>query len=224
MTATDELRAMLDERGVEWESGTRYYVTHWSDCERHFTAVEQDSKLYVQYSIGPLTLAQAIAATMGDSDATQSRQDDAIDDALIQIADWYHDHLSEYAEECEIDEYGGLYWVIGRDVSDDLDNLIIKAQNLAATLGADEYAIEHNVDGSYKCPNPKCGCVVDYDIRGDDERIITMDDYVIPFNFCPKCGRRIIDQDARDLLDAIASDDGRRYSMQEVMEIMEDGE
>lgn len=64
------------------------------------------------------------------------------------------------------------------------------AQAIAATLGADEYAIEHNVDGSYKCP--KCGCVVDYDIRGDDERIITMDDYVIPFNFCPKCGAEVV--------------------------------
>lgn len=66
------------------------------------------------------------------------------------------------------------------------------AQVIAATLGADEYAIEHNVDGSYKCP--KCGCVVDYDVRGDDERVITMDDYVIPFNFCPKCGAEVVDE------------------------------
>lgn len=66
------------------------------------------------------------------------------------------------------------------------------AQAIAATLGADEYAIKHNVDGSYKCP--KCGCVVEYDIRGDDERIITMDDYVIPFNFCPKCGAEVVDE------------------------------
>ena len=64
------------------------------------------------------------------------------------------------------------------------------AESISATLGADEYTIEHNVDGSCKCP--KCGCVVDYDIRGDDERIITMDDYVIPFNFCPKCGADVV--------------------------------
>ena len=37
----------------------------------------------------------------------------------------------------------------------------------------------------------------------------------------PNCGRRVIDQDARDLRDAIASDDGKRYSMSEVMEMME---
>lgn len=43
--------------------------------------------------------------------------------------------------------------------------------------------------------------------------------------YCPHCGARIeVDQDARDLLDAIASDDGRRYSMGEVMDLMEGGE
>ena len=66
------------------------------------------------------------------------------------------------------------------------------AQAIAATLEADECAIEHNVDGSYECPT--CGCVVDYDIRGDNERIITMDDYVIPFNFCPKCGAKVVEE------------------------------
>ena len=33
-----------------------------------------------------------------------------------------------------------------------------------------------------------------------------------------------VDQDARDLRDAIANDDGKRYSMSEVMEMMEGGE
>lgn len=45
-----------------------------------------------------------------------------------------------------------------------------------------------------------------------------------PPKFCPYCGRKVIDQDARDLRDAIAADDGKRYSMSEVMEIVEDGE
>lgn len=208
MTARDELRAMSGyphtlrpelHKALE-DAGIDYWVaqglTFWNcedgrECVAYGYQTDDGPKLAVKV-VGFTSPAQAIAATLGDNDATQTRQDDAIDDALIQIADWYHDHLSEYAEECEIDEYGGLYWVIGRDVSDDLDNLIIKAQNLAATLGADEYAIEHNVDGSYKCPI--CGCVVDYDVRGDDERIITMDDYVIPFNFCPKCGAEVVDE------------------------------
>lgn len=42
-----------------------------------------------------------------------------------------------------------------------------------------------------------------------------------PPKFCPYCGRKVIDQDARDLSNAIASDDGKRYSMQEVMDLME---
>ena len=43
--------------------------------------------------------------------------------------------------------------------------------------------------------------------------------------FCPKCGRRVVctneDEDANDLQAAIDADDGKRYSTQEVLEILE---
>jgi len=122
MTATDELRAMLDERGVPYVSAFTtggYQHTSWRD--------------------------------------------------------------GDYREVSAVDFGEGKLMFHGN---------VTPAQAIAATLGADEYAIEHNVDGSYECP--KCGCVVDYDVRGDDERIITMDDYVIPFNFCPKCGAEVV--------------------------------
>lgn len=132
---------------------------------------------------------------MTDNDATQTRQDDA--DVSKELRRTLDEHGVKWksidfdvskttlfyagSEQYIFDDGGGI-------ASPMLAGPLTPAQVIAATLGADEYAIEHNVDGSYKCP--KCGCVVDYDIRGDDERIITMDDYVIPLNHCPKCGAR----------------------------------
>lgn len=72
MTATDELRRLLDERGVEWDElvghpvvvGTAWYDRDGCSC----TALEHaddvpDGMLSVQAN---LTSAQAIAATLGD--------------------------------------------------------------------------------------------------------------------------------------------------------------
>lgn len=70
MNVTDELRKMLDERGVEWEDMSIFPLTctSWLDHDGEpCTALEgtddiPDGKLSVQ-SI--LTTAQAIAATLG---------------------------------------------------------------------------------------------------------------------------------------------------------------
>ncbi len=62
MSATDELRRMLDERGVEWE-GTPG-VTYWLDYAAIET--EQPNKLlWLSYYTAP---EQAIAATLGEAD------------------------------------------------------------------------------------------------------------------------------------------------------------
>lgn len=131
MTATDELRAMLDERGVEWRK-TPHYSSDSVDNETVFCG-----------------------------------------EGIEWLA---HDHLNG---------------MLGLKT---LRYEITPAQVIAATLGVESDTVEYerNVDGSYRCST--CGCVVDYDIRGDDERIITMDDYVIPFNFCPKCGSEVVDE------------------------------
>ena len=138
---------------------------------------------------------------MTDNDATQTRQDDATKQLRAMLdergVEWRKTpHYSSDSVDNETVFCGeGIEWLAhdhlnGRLGLKTLRYEITPAQAIAATLGADECAIEHNVDGSYKCPI--CGCVVDYDIRGDDERIITMDDYVIPFNFCPKCGAKVV--------------------------------
>ena len=75
MTATDELRRMLDERGVEWDGESYEKCTFWNEETNMAVASEgMDGKLWVSQSLTP---AQAIAATLGVSDATQARHGDA---------------------------------------------------------------------------------------------------------------------------------------------------
>lgn len=71
MTLNEELRALLDEAGVEWtyEDGTVSFESngHWCRAWAY-----NDSVMCV--SMGFFTPKQAVAATLGDSDATDRRQ------------------------------------------------------------------------------------------------------------------------------------------------------
>lgn len=81
-SATDELRAELTRRGVEWwlsdDPCCEYIITHWCVEPFQWTAIEGEKDLWLNAGIAghePLTPEQAIAATLGDSDATSVRQD-----------------------------------------------------------------------------------------------------------------------------------------------------
>lgn len=76
-TATERLRALLDERGVEWEDFDGEPTWMGSDGRMHYARYEftfngPTDELTVYH----LTPEQAIAATLGDSDATGERQRD----------------------------------------------------------------------------------------------------------------------------------------------------
>jgi hypothetical protein len=65
MTATDELRKLLDERGVEWRDDSSIYGTRrtvWKVDGVTFVAAEVSGRLKVS---GYLTPDQAIEATLG---------------------------------------------------------------------------------------------------------------------------------------------------------------
>ena len=75
MTATDELRRMLDERGVEWDYGiTGATTTRFSVNGIGLTFTPMRDGLVCSTILTP---AEAIAATLGDADATVTRQGDA---------------------------------------------------------------------------------------------------------------------------------------------------
>lgn len=60
MSATDELRRLLDERGVEWTGGQ---YTDWDDANGHpAEAIELDGTLYASCVLTP---EQAVEATLG---------------------------------------------------------------------------------------------------------------------------------------------------------------
>lgn len=72
MTATERLRELLDERGIEYAihprcMGTAEHV-EWRVGDVAHVAYCQPSGLYLQLSKGPLTPEQAIAATLGPED------------------------------------------------------------------------------------------------------------------------------------------------------------
>jgi len=72
MTATDIIRAMLDERGVEcWDMKTRGVWFGISGREHRFEAHEQTDGL-IEVSIYDLTPEQAIEATLGRGECTDT--------------------------------------------------------------------------------------------------------------------------------------------------------
>lgn len=84
-TATEILRRMLDERGVEWtapNSILRDTVTCWTAGGFYYEAFEvpepDGTFLLTAAHQDDLTPEQAIAATLGDADATRARQPDAL--------------------------------------------------------------------------------------------------------------------------------------------------
>ena len=69
MTATDELRRLLDERGVEWtepNNKARSHTTYWTAGALRCIAVEfTDGMVSIASSSGDITPEQAIEATLG---------------------------------------------------------------------------------------------------------------------------------------------------------------
>jgi hypothetical protein len=65
MTSKERLRALLDERGIEYTICMPWNDTAWEHDGTHFTATERFGKIYLQTSQGPMTPEQAIAATVG---------------------------------------------------------------------------------------------------------------------------------------------------------------
>ena len=76
MTATDELRRLLDERGVEWRDDSSIYGTRrtvWTADGVTYVAAEVSGRLKVS---GYLTPEQAVEATLGRGTCRMTRVED----------------------------------------------------------------------------------------------------------------------------------------------------
>lgn len=73
-SATEILRRMLDERGVEWDASDTYrlLVTSWKDASGHgWTFMEHRDYSFSKLTAYHITPAQAIAATLGAGSASE---------------------------------------------------------------------------------------------------------------------------------------------------------
>jgi hypothetical protein len=156
MSATDELRRLLDERGVEWESGlpTETIVREPNDA---LYVERPDGRMHV-YFRSYLTPEQAIAATLGpcsdscnctDGERTSERMD--LDAATLGVTDATGERHG-VAGTCKADETERIWcrykgWLHDRF-------LTVHVMECSACGGTYEY-----VNGSYEyCP--RCGAKV----------------------------------------------------------------
>lgn len=189
MTATDELRKLLDERGVEWWPMHDDEVGYREDRDTEFlvygckhVAHEWGCRLQVDM----LTPEQAISATLGRERETELQK--ALNKAagnwakadaeLCKALDFMRIWISEDAHLGE-SELSAVF-----EKAEGLRNLDAIESAITATLGAgtcrlpetriDHGSIQYNGTTSWRLCSA-CGAEVLAD----------------PANFCPNCGRRV---------------------------------
>ena len=110
MTSTDELRRLLDERGVEYKS--HYLNTSWyAGMKLYMATDDMDGTL----TVDNLTAEQAIAATLGNEHSTRERTCEVVNVngyafrfecslcgyvAIVHNCDTRLDELPRYCPEC----------------------------------------------------------------------------------------------------------------------------
>lgn len=168
MTATDELRKLLDERSVEYEKATfvldftaqRSNETSWiyDDCRCEFTEFPAGSTQLVVYRLTP---EQAIAATLGGGKLTAEQVRQAVEKH-------WHDLPTDYdmPEATALPEFSYNWHAI--------------ADELNATLGNGTCRrVLFEPTKTLVCS--ECGC-------GMPKQL----DKYCYLHFCPNCGREVI--------------------------------
>ena len=111
MSATDTIRAMLDERGVEWSATDTYrlLVTSWNDASGHSWAfMEHRDGSFSKLTAYHLTPEQAIEATLGRGENEQLRKERDALDHLTDVLNATNDGL--LAENAKLRELVRDMW------------------------------------------------------------------------------------------------------------------
>lgn len=184
MTATEELRRMLDERGVEWDELVGHPVvvgTEWHDRDGYPCAALEhaydvpDGMLSVQANLTP---AQAIEATLGPQVQPPSMPEQPPYDVLIDLL----------RDEWDIEVmWDGLrrFWYVGLT-----DEGVRKRDEREATLGRatcrpiiSDNLTESEGTGDAWANCSECGHLL---------CVLTDPSSQMP-NYCPNCGRKVVD-------------------------------
>ena len=108
MSATERVRELLDERGVEWwpsdDRQSESIITHWRVGFIQWTAIEGEKDLWLNAGVAgydPLTPEQAIAATLGSCNCSNSeRTDGTCKVDVLNTGDCAGYECSEYIMHC----------------------------------------------------------------------------------------------------------------------------
>lgn len=107
MTATDELRRLLDERGVEWKEGDASYSITWHTPDgRPCSAMYWNPSMSV--CISKCSPAQAIEATLGRGECEAEVE-------VVEFSQMQEIHrftCSECGESFGAEEHGGLFGLV----------------------------------------------------------------------------------------------------------------
>ena len=107
MTATDELRRLLDERGVEWQDFDDEPTWMGSDGEMHYARQEFTfNGLTGNVTVYHLTPEQAVEATLGRGTCEILGYDDGYDEGVDGEMYQYAD--PRYFLSCEHEAYGSV--------------------------------------------------------------------------------------------------------------------
>ena len=177
MSATDELRRLLDERGIHWWAGADERKTLWESnglTWEYFNDENGDAWLgFLGACEQDITPEQAIAATLG-----RPTFDASLEQALSFMRIWISDdaHLGESAISRELEKAEGLRKL------DAIESAI------AATLGVGECEVEcfddgvdEDMDGewfSYAPPKWYLSC--GHEVQGTERP-----------NYCVVCGKAV---------------------------------
>ena len=112
MSATDTIRAMLDERGVEWKSEENKidHITTWNVNDGHAEFYESKTACpaFLKVIFYDPTPEQAIEATLGSAETAELRKERDALDRLTDVLNDANDRL--LAENAELRELVRDMW------------------------------------------------------------------------------------------------------------------
>lgn len=178
MTATDELRRLLDERGVEYTVDHGYREFFWDFGESGIVRASAiGTRGLVQMIVTGITPAQAVEATLG-RDRYSYEQFREISNAVGDAMQYAHDKAIEHPDAADplwnLDEY--------------VNRILKVAFEGEATLGRGECheVISDNLNESEGMGDAWANCSE----CGQLLYVLT-DQNSKPPNYCPGCGRKV---------------------------------
>lgn len=201
-SATDELRRLLDERGVEWaaihDTCTSWEIPVGNQMRDGFRVpVWYDGTLHVECVMSP---TQAIAATLGATDAKPTRAESSGTLTAEKVRELMEDNSRQYPSPFDpyvwITEYD--WQAIADELNATLGRGTCKMDDFADVPFRVDYEIEGYDMGSGRdyATLAECSVCGAYIIVPPEyHHVLTCDGDEVyqPYRFCPNCGAKVVE-------------------------------